>query len=649
MGFAILVAGLLLSGCSGSKNVIYVDQLDLKQMESGWGQNHIGKSVDGNPLKIAGKTFERGIGTHAVSKFLVKIGGSAESFDGLVGIDDESSKPGTVEFMILGDRKVLWRSGIIKKGDIAKEVHVSLKGVDKMAMLVTDGGDDINYDHADWINARITYRDIAPTVTSLVQKEPYVLTPQNSKPRINGASIIGAKPHHDFIFRVPVSGKAPLKVVVSGLPTGLVFDAKNRSISGKAPASGVYEFTVNAENSEGSVSKKIAIRTDNGLSLTPPLGWNSWNCWGLSVDQNKVKAAADAMVSSGLADHGWTYINIDDGWEAAERTKDGVLLANEKFPDMKSLTDYIHSLGLRMGIYSSPGPKTCGGFQASYQNELSDARTWSKWGIDYVKYDWCSYGQIAKDQSLPELKKPYQLMRKMLNQVDRDIVFSLCQYGMGNVWEWGGEVGGNLWRTTGDITDSWNSMAGIGFAQSKSSSFAHPGNWNDPDMLVVGKVGWGPSLHPSHLTPDEQYTHISLWALLASPLLIGCDMTQMDPFTLNLLTNDEVLEINQDPLGKQAKQISNKDGIQIWTKPLSDGSLAVGIFNLGSDNGIETIRWDDQPNLQKVSLSATDLALTGKLKVRDAWRQSDIGEFDGSFEAQVPFHGVVLYRISPVK
>jgi alpha-galactosidase len=644
-GLAILIAGSLIIGCSGSKSIIYVDQLDLSLMESGWGENHINKSADGNPLRIAGKTYERGIGTHAVSKFLIQTNGNAEWFDGFAGVDDECSKPGTVEFQILGDRKVLWKSGVMKKGDTAKGFHLSLKGIEKMALLVTDGGDDINYDHADWIDAKITYTGAPPAVSALVQKEPFILTPAITKPRINGASVIGANPHRDFIFRVPVTGKSPLKIDVAGLPAGLVFDSENQVISGKAPSKGVYEIVVTASNAEGSVNKKITIRTDKGLSLTPPLGWNSWNCWGLSVDQDKVKAAADAMVSSGLADHGWTYINMDDGWEAAERNKQGELLANEKFPDMKSLTDYVHGLGLRVGIYSSPGPRTCGGFQGSYQNELSDAKTWAGWGIDYVKYDWCSYGQIAKDQSLPELKKPYQLMRKMLNQVDRDIVFSLCQYGMGNVWEWGGEVGGNVWRTTGDITDSWNSMAGIGFAQDKSSKYAQPGNWNDPDMLVVGKVGWGPNLHPSKLTPDEQYTHISLWALLASPLLIGCDMTQMDAFTLNLLTNDEVLEINQDPLGKQASPVVNTGGIQIWLKPLADGSIAIGVFNTGKDSGIESIRWDDQPNVQKVMVSGSDLGISGKFTVHDAWRQKDLGEFSGSFEVEVPFHGVGLYRV----
>ena len=198
---------------------------------------------------------------------------------------------------------------------------------------------------------------------------------------------------------------------------------------------------------------------------------------------------------------------------------------------MKSLSNYVHSKGLKLGIYSGPGPLTCAGFTASYQYEQQDAQRYADWGIDYLKYDWCSYGNVAKDQSLPELKKPYLVMRAALDKVSRDIVYSLCQYGMGNVWEWGTEVGGNCWRTTGDITDTWTSMSKIGFNQAGHEKYAGAGHWNDPDMLVVGLVGWGPQLHPTHLTPDEQYTHISLWSLLSAPLLIGCDLSKLDDFT----------------------------------------------------------------------------------------------------------------------
>lgn len=649
-GLILSLLMVLFSGCSDQKKVIYLDELDITQMEAGWGENHINKSVEGNRLKIAGIEYDRGIGTHAVSKFVIALNGNAINFKALAGVDDESGSQASVEFMVLGDRKILWRSGVMKKGDPAREADVNLRGITKMALLVTDGGDNINYDHADWINARIDYRGLAPEVPKMKAKEPYILTPPpGDAPRINGSSVIGANPGHPFIFRVAVTGKKPITIEVGKLPAGLVYDSQNRILTGKAPVSGTYPVLIKASNEAGTTEKTITIRTGSGLALTPPLGWNSWNCWGLSIDQDKVMAAADAMVNSGLADHGWTFINFDDGWEAEKRTASGELLANGKFPDMKVLADYVHGKGLRMGIYSSPGPKTCGGFLGSYRNEWNDVKTWSGWGIDYVKYDWCSYGQIARDQSLPELKKPYELMRTMLDRADRDIIFSLCQYGMGNVWEWGQSVGGNLWRTTGDITDSWNSMAGIGFSQDNCSPYTSPGHWNDPDMLVVGKVGWGPSLHPSRLTPDEQYTHISLWAMLAAPLLIGCDMSQMDDFTLNLLTNDEVLEINQDPLGKSALPVKKGNGFEVWTRPLADGSLAVGIFNIGNESGADAIRWDDQPEMSTIALTSVDLGISGDYRIRDVWRQMDLGSFKGQIEAGVPFHGVNLLRLIPVK
>jgi alpha-galactosidase len=301
---------------------------------------------------------------------------------------------------------------------------------------------------------------------------------------------------------------------------------------------------------------------------------------------------------------------------------------------MKALGDYIHSRGLKLGIYSSPGPLTCAGFTASYRFEEQDAAQYARWGIDYLKYDWCSYGSIEKARTREALEKPYRLMRRALNGVHRDIVFSLCQYGMGNVWEWGGEAGGNSWRTTGDIEDTWESMSGIGFAQAGHEKFAKPGNWNDPDMLVVGKVGWGPQLHPTRLTPNEQYTHITLWALLAAPLLIGCDMTQLDQFTASLLTNDEVLDVSQDPLGRQASRVRVNGDIEVWAKDMEDGSKAVGLFNRG--------RWKSD-----VPLLWSELGMTGTQSVRDLWRQKNLGEFPAGITLPVARHGAVLLRVGP--
>jgi hypothetical protein len=467
------------------------------------------------------------------------------------------------------------------------------------------------------------------------QDFPYILTPKTSEtPRINGAKIFGVRPGSPFIFRIPATGVRPMTFEAQNLPTGLTLDSNTGIITGNVNQVGEFKVILVAKNEKGEAKREFRLVVGEKLALTPPMGWNSWNVWGLTVDNEKVKASADAFISSGLADHGYTFINIDDGWEAPVRAKNGEIVTNEKFPDIKATSDYVHSKGLRFGIYSSPGPRTCGGYLGSYQHEMQDAQRYAIWGIDYLKYDWCSYSEVCPDAGkLSEQQKPYILMGKCLKKLSRDIVFSLCQYGMASVWEWGGSVNGNLWRTTGDIEDTWESLSSIGFNQNIPAPYAKPGNWNDPDMLVVGWVGWGPKLHPTRLTASEQYTHISLWSLLSAPLLIGCDLTRLDDFTLNLLTNDEVIDIDQDPLGKSAQIVVKTPQYQVWVKDLEDGSKAIGLFNLDR-------------NEMKISIDWSAVGLKGKQIVRDIWRQKDIGTFDQVFETSVLSHGVSLIKVS---
>ena len=465
---------------------------------------------------------------------------------------------------------------------------------------------------------------------------PYLLTPPESpKPRINGARVLGARPGSPVHFRIPATGKPPLRYGATGLPEGLVLDAREGVISGKAPKAGEYRIRLLVCNGLGTATHQLLLKVGDTIALTPPMGWNSWNAYGLAVDAAKVRSVAQALVDSGLAAHGWTYINIDDGWEAAERAPDGTIRTNGKFPDMLALSSYLHERGLRFGIYSSPGALTCGRFLGSLGHERQDADTYAAWGIDYLKYDLCSYQDetLPKEPTVADHQAPYRAMSAALAAQPRDIVFSLCQYGLADVWKWGADVGGNSWRTTGDITDTWESMTEIGFSQAGHELYAKPGNWNDPDMLVVGKVGWGPQLHPTKLSPNEQYTHISLWCLLASPLLIGCDMTQMDDFTLNLLTNDEVLDVSQDPLGKQAGRVLKDGDLEVWAKDMEDGSKSVGLFNRGPWKSEIKVRW-------------SDLGIKGKQVVRDLWRQKDLGKFSNEFKASVPRHGVVLVKIA---
>jgi alpha-galactosidase len=462
---------------------------------------------------------------------------------------------------------------------------------------------------------------------------PYILTPPVAgEPRINGASVFGVRPWSPFLFKVAATGEPPLKYSAENLPKGLKIDSLTGIITGSIGKKGEYIIKLKAENLLGNFTRDLKIIVGNKISLTPPMGWNSWNCWGLSVSDKKVRESADFMKSTGLVDHGWSYVNIDDGWED-KHDKDGKILTNWKFPNMRGLGDYLHSQGMKFGIYSSPGPRTCGGYEGSYSFEDKDAKAYEEWGIDYLKYDWCSYGNFYPRPTLDQMKHPYITMKRAIRLVNRDIHYSLCQYGMGDVWTWGAEVDGNSWRTTGDIEDTWESMSGIGFEQGKCSPYAAPGRWNDPDMLVVGQVGWGPALHATRLTPGEQYTHITLWCMLSAPLLLGCDLSQLDPFTLNLLTNDEVLAVNQDPLGKQAIPVKQTETYQVWVKDMEDGSKVAGIFNLMEES-------------QNIVIVLKDLSLTGPSDMRDLWKQKDLGPVDVNFEIKVLPHAPVLLKFS---
>jgi len=358
---------------------------------------------------------------------------------------------------------------------------------------------------------------------------------------------------------------------------------------------------------------------DNGLALAPPMGWNSWNKFAGRVDDVTVRTMADAMVASGMRDVGYTYVNIDDTWEGP-RDAQGNITGNLKFPNMKGLADYVHSKGLKIGLYSSPGPQTCAGYEGSYGHEAQDARTYAAWGFDYLKYDWCSAGSIYKDS---DLQPVYQKMGDALLASGRPIIFSLCEYGLGDVWKWGAKVGGNLWRTTGDIDDHWKRMDEIGFKQFDIASYAQAGHWNDPDMLEIGNGG---------MTADEYRTHMSLWSLLAAPLLAGNDLRSMSEETKSILMNTEVIAIDQDPDARPVKKISEQGPLVVAARPLMHQTWAVGLFNRGDAAA-------------KVSVTWKELGWHGKLQARDLWAHKNLGSVADQFSAEVPSHGVVLITV----
>jgi len=492
----------------------------------------------------------------------------------------------------------------------------------------------------------VTYTDAKTgKVLSESRQLKYALTPAApATPRFNGAPVWGVRPGSPVIYRFPVSGEKPMKFTSSDLPDGLQL-SEDGVLTGKIHKTTNLTFTVMAENAKGKASQEFTLKVGRDMiGQTPPMGWNSWNCWGLTVTQEKVVASAQALMDKGLADYGYSYINIDDGWEAPERNADGTLDANEKFPSMKGLVDWLHERGLKFGIYSAPGATTCGGYLGSLGYEKEDAEVWNSWGVDYLKYDWCSYEDVRREENdwgFASCVRPYLLMEKFLRQQPRDIFYSLGPLGGTQVYLWGLYCDGNSWRTAQDINDTWHSIYDVGFRQQLGKSqYSSIGHWNDPDMLVVGKVGYGlgentNGLRETRLTPDEQYTHITLWTLVASNMLIGCDISQMDDFTLSLLINNEVNAIDQDILGKQADRTLKVGDIEVWSRPLADGSIAVGIFNVGEA--------DQQVDMKALIQQATANSQKPIANYRDLWRQRDLSE--GELNCTIPLHGCRYLKV----
>lgn len=364
----------------------------------------------------------------------------------------------------------------------------------------------------------------------------------------------------------------------------------------------------------------------------PPMGWNSWNFFAEKVDDQRVRAAADQIVARGMKDAGYVYVNIDDTWEG-ERDAAGVLHPNAKFPDMKALADYVHSKGLKLGLYSSPGPRTCAGYAGSLGHEEQDAAMYASWGIDYLKYDLCSFIDSVMVKQAPNdraaqmrlMVDAYARMRRALDHAGRPIVYSLCQYGWDAVWEWAPALGANLWRTTGDVTPDWDRIYVIASQQAGLESYAGPGHWNDPDMLEVGN---------GKLTLAENRAHFSLWAMLAAPLLAGNDLTAMTPEITAILTNRDVIAIDQDPLGKQASRVYSEGEVDVWTRPLASGAIAIAVVNAGSD------RYATHP----FHLKLAKLGLQGTQTAKDLWMHQTRSIADGQ-PIELGYHDVLLLRI----
>lgn len=661
--FLLLLAHVISAGAAVD---VWLDSLDLSLLRQGFGSPGTNVSVTGSPLSIAGKKFERGVGTHAASALWIDLAGGAEQFSAKVGVDDNAKGTGSVVFRVWADGQKIFDSGVMRSRDAARNLEVRLNGAKALLLQVTDGADRIAFDHADWADAHFRVNGPSPKAVAFPAEPRVLLTPEPGlSPRIHGPKVFGCRPGNPFLYRIPAQGARPMTFAARGLPDGLNLDTGTGIITGTAPARGEHVVRLRARNLHGKTTREFRIISGDTLALTPPMGWNHWYAHYDRITDAMVREAADLLISSGMADAGYNYVNIDDCWMNAPEQRDplragplrdasGRLKPNQHFPDMRALADYIHNRGLKAGIYTSPGPLTCGNFAGSYEHEAVDARTFAEWGFDFLKYDWCSYGRVASgeiasttdtptwprgDSPLAVYGHPYRLMGDLLKHQNRDILYNLCQYGMGSVWEWGESVGAQSWRTAGDLGFELDRIFEVALRNASYRAWSRPGSWNDPDYLQIGWVGnarGGGLPRPCPLSSNEQYAYMSLWALMASPLIYSGDLTKLDAFTLNVLCNPEVIEINQDPLGQCAATFMITETTFLMAKDLEDGSKALGLFNDGEFPADVTASWQM-------------LGLRGRQEVRDLWRQKDLGPATAKFGATLPRRSGMLVRLTPFK
>lgn len=621
-----------------NSRAILLDCLELNKMEQSTSRPQaVGERAK---LSIAGRRFLNGVHTRTESRLYLELDGKVSEFSAEVGVDDRSTEfridtvkkeNSTAEFFVIGDGKTLWQSGRMKFGEHSKPVRVNLSGIKNLLLKVTGGPGNT---HVDWVDAKFSHSGAMPVTVwspeakATIQKSIEFVNQQNVKypaPRINGAMKVGIRPNTPFYYPMAVTGMRPMNFQAEGLPEGLVLDAKVGIIRGIPAKAGEYNVQLTATNSHGKTQRALKIVVGDELALTPPMGYLSWNVVEGLICEAFLKELADAFVQFGLRDVGYQYINLDDCWQGGRDAGGRVYPDNIRFPNgMKEVGDYLHENGLKFGIYSTPGPVTCAGYVGTMNFEESDVAAWASWGVDYLKYDGCS----TPPERSAEL---YGIMGDLLKKSGRSVVYCGRK-----------DAGSQLWRIGGDLRDQWNIQGrDVGIIQSfekvqKFADMQKPGGWNDPDMLVVGIYGKGSSgadkTDSKGCTDTEYRSHMSLWALMSSPLFITADIRHINPVSLETLTNPEVIEINQDPLGNFPKQIGEPSDLEVWVKEMEDGSKAVALFNKSSEQKEMMVKWES-------------IGLKGNHLVRDLWERKDMGKFKSSYSAVVPSHGVVLIRI----
>ena len=664
---------------------IWISSLDITKARQQWGKPMADKSVLGHPITIAGKQFEHGFGTHSIGKLVIDLHGSAAHFHSIVGVDDDAAvNQGTAVFTLVGDGKPLWTSGIIKRGEAGKSVDVDLSGVKELQLRVGDGGDGFSNDHADWADARIEYSGDAPVTVEIKTTQPTIAPEvENDVPVIHAAGLYGGTPGTPFLLTIPATGKAPLRFSAE-LPKGLSVDPATGIITGAMPSERA-EIEVAVSGPAGKATQKLAIVP--GAAQTPPLGWNSYDGYGDNVTEEEIMANAKA-VAEHLLPHGWQYVVVDYRWydpgahdNDANARKDAPLTLDaygrllpspNRFPSaaneqgFKSIADKVHAMGLRFGIHIMRGiprlavknnlPILGTDFHAADAADTSNTCQWcadmfgvrgdaaagqayydslfkmyAGWGLDFVKVD---------DLSRPYATNEVAAIRKAIDKSGRTIVFSTSPGPAPLMQADHLKSNANMWRCTDDFWDTWGQLSAAMDVCANWKGQAGHGYWPDMDMLPLGHLSvGGRSVGKDRMTKfthAEQLTLLTLWSVFPSPLMLGGDFTKADPWELSLLTNDEVLAVNQDALGQPARRVFNHDGMECWERNLSDGRIAVALFNRTEDDADVEATW-------------ADLDLHGKFKVRDLWQHMDLGEMNAKISLPIPAHSAALALLAGEK
>ncbi len=683
---ALAALGPLLASPARADESVWLSSLDLTKATQGFGKPQADKSVDGHPLTLGGKTYAHGFGTHSRGLLAVALDGGAKRFTATVGIDDEvGAGKGSAEFQVLGDgRKTLWSSGLMRQGQPPKAVDVDLTGQRQILLRVTDGGDGYEFDHADWADARFEVTGARPHTVTLTAREPIIaMTVAPAQPEIHGPAVVGIRPGTPLLWTVPVTGEWPMTFSAANPPKGLTL-SRTGTITGTLAKPGDYAVRVVAHNRTGRAERVVHFIAGPTLARTPPMGWNSYDAYGSNVDEAQTLANA-RYLRRNMQPYGWQYVVVDYRWydpasaTAPDNGAPGETLTMDdygrllppanRFPSaangkgFKGLADQVHAMGLRFGIHIMRGiPRnavqanlpiegsslkaadavrtgdTCpwcpdmygirGATPAGQAYYDSLFRLYASWGVDFVKMD---------DTSSPYHADEIEAVRRAIDKCGRSIVYSLSP-GETPIAQ-GAHVAAhaNMWRVSGDFWDGWDALDHEFTLGAKWQPYAAPGHWPDGDMLPLGHLSLGNRPvgrdRQTRFTHNEQMTLLSLWSLLPSPLMVGANLPDNDPWTLALLTNPDVLAVNQDALGAAGGPVSQADGLDVWSKKLADGSLAVGLFNRGELEDTVTADWHT-------------LGITGRYAVHDLWLRKDLGRFNDKYAASVPSHGVVLLRLT---